>query len=375
MRNKSVAVLDIRSGEICAAIAEKGVNNTFIIKSKYSVPYDGYAEGELLDIVGFISAVREAVEAVFSSVNGLVKQVYVSIPAEFTETVATDKVLTFNSTQKITAKHIDALTSISVPKVLEGKRVIGCGALYYILSDKRRVSDPLGVVSDSLRAGLSFFICKTGIIDCIESAFGSFPSVKVFHWIAQSYALSQYLLEPEKRESYSVLLDLGYISSTFNVVCGNGIAYSEPFSVGIGHIALLLSEALDVPFDAGMELIGKVNLNAKEGVNSIVECNADGADSRYSEPQLRDLIREGLDGICEMIETCRQSFLVKDLSAAPINISGEGVGVIRGTIEHLSSRLVTPVEVVAPKVPYYDKPQFSSLFSLLSAALGNNRAR
>ena len=73
-----------------------------------------------------------------------------------------------------------------------------------------------------------------------------------------------------------------------------------------------------------------------------------------------------------MIETCLQSFTPKDLTGAQINITGEGVGVIRGTIEHFSSRLVSPVEVVAPSLPYYDKPHFSSLFSLLYAALGSD---
>ena len=43
MRRKSVAVLDVRSSEITAVVGERGVNNTFIIKSKYSCAYDGYA--------------------------------------------------------------------------------------------------------------------------------------------------------------------------------------------------------------------------------------------------------------------------------------------------------------------------------------------
>lgn len=38
MRKKSVAVLDIRSSEITAAVGERGVNNTFIIKSNTPVP-------------------------------------------------------------------------------------------------------------------------------------------------------------------------------------------------------------------------------------------------------------------------------------------------------------------------------------------------
>ena len=61
MRRKSVAILDIRSLEITAVVGERGVNNTFIIKSKYSCTYDGYAEGEMVDEESFLSADRKSV--------------------------------------------------------------------------------------------------------------------------------------------------------------------------------------------------------------------------------------------------------------------------------------------------------------------------
>lgn len=38
MLNKSVAVVDVRSSDITAVVAERGVNNTFVIKSKFSSP-------------------------------------------------------------------------------------------------------------------------------------------------------------------------------------------------------------------------------------------------------------------------------------------------------------------------------------------------
>ncbi|MDE6691718.1 MAG: hypothetical protein K2K04_07085, partial [Clostridia bacterium] len=109
MRNKSVAVLDIRSSEICAAIAEKGVNNTFIIKSKYSKSYEGFAEGELLDIDDFVSAIEEAVGSIIASAGSPVKRVYVGVPCEFTQAVQTDKVISFHSSQRISPRHIQTL--------------------------------------------------------------------------------------------------------------------------------------------------------------------------------------------------------------------------------------------------------------------------
>lgn len=372
MRDKSVAVLDIRSSEVCAVIAEKGVNNTFIIKSKYSRGYEGYAEGSLLDIDDFIKAVRSVLSNLVSSAVAPVKQLYVSIPCEFVNIYQTDKVISFHTSQKITAAHVKAIEESSVPEVPENECVIKCGALYYVLSDKRRLLNPVGMASDSLRAKFSFFTCNVAFRDTVIRAAKPFKSIKVFNWLPQSYIEGNYLIDSEKKKGYTALFDFGYISSTFSVICGNGVAFSEAFSVGIGHIAVLLMEALDIPFDVATEFIKQVNLNAKERASANEKYVTGGEEYSCPASELRDLIKEGLDGICEMLETCIQSFVTKDMTGAPIYITGEGVGVLRGTIEHLSSRLVTPVETVAPKVPYYDKPKFSSLFSLLHAALGGD---
>ena len=371
MRKKSVAVLDVRSSEICAAIAEKGVNNTFIIKSKHVESYEGYAEGELLDVDDFIKAVRSCIDAVQASSGVLLKSVYVGIPCEFINTVQTDKVFGFQSMQRISGRHIQNVIKGSFPAETDGYTVVRCGALTYILSDKRRLLDPVGMVSDSLRAKLSYFTCKTAFLETVVRALGVFPSIKVFNWLPQNYTESMYLFNGEKREGYNLLFDFGHISSTFSVTCGNGVAYSEAFSIGVAHIAVLLMEALEIPYDVALALLKRVNLNARDKYSQTEEeYEINGERYNFSPQYLRELIREGLDGICEMIEACIQSFVSKDMSGAPIYITGEGVGIIRGTIEHFSSRLVTPVEVIAPKVPYYDKPRFSSLFSLLSAALG-----
>lgn len=370
MRNKSVTVLDIRSDEMCAAIAEKGVNNTFIIKSKYSKRYDGFAEGELLDVNDFVSAVTEALGNIISSAEAPVKRVFVGVPCEFTEAVQTDKVISFQSSQRINQRHLQTITDASKPSVGEDETIIKCGALYYVLSDKRKLVNPLGMVSDSLRARLCFFKCKTAFTDTVEHALKKFDTVREIVFLPQNYTEGLYLFAPEERDGYSVLFDLGAISSTFSVVCGDGVAFSEAFSIGVCHVAVLLMEALDIPYDVAYGIIQKINLNAKDS-DRIFKYVEDGGEYKFSTNTLKDLIREGLDGICGMLETCLQTFTLKDLTGAPVYITGEGVGVIRGTLEHFSSRLVSPVEIIAPKLPYYDKPRFSSLFSLLHAALGS----
>ena len=369
MRNKSVAVLDVRSSEIVAAVAQKGVNNTFILKSKYSLPYDGFAEGELLDENNFQSAIKKAYKNAIASYGSPIKEVYIGIPGEFLTVEQTDKVISFQSAEKISARHLDNIVKASWPKTGKDGTVIKCSPLYYVLSDNRKVISPIGELSSNLRARLSFFVCKTSFLEKIQKAFEFVSDVKYLNWIPQIYAQTMYLIEPEKRDNYSVLLDLGDISSTFAIACGNGVAFCDSFSVGVNHVAVLLMEALDIPYDVALWFMKKVNLNSKDKVISYEEYAEGGKIYRFSVSELKEIIREGLDGLCEMIEECRQSYVGKDISGKPLLITGEGVGVIRGLTEHISSRLVTPVEVITPKLPYYDKPQFSSLFSVLAEVL------
>ena len=102
MRTNCVAILDIRSAEMTAVVGERSVNGTFIIKSKYTCAYDGFAEGELLDVDNFISAVCDVVKSTLSCGSGI-KSFYVGVPGEFLKLVSVDKVLSFQSAKKISA--------------------------------------------------------------------------------------------------------------------------------------------------------------------------------------------------------------------------------------------------------------------------------
>lgn len=371
MRKNSVAVLDIRSSEVCAVVGERGVNGTFIIKSKYQAAYEGYAEGEIIDVESFYAAVITVVKNTISAMGG-VKNFYVGVPGEFIKTEVVDRVLSFQSAKKITRADCQSLYEVCAPKDDGEYKTIRHGCIYYVLSDKRKVIDPVGAVSDCLHGKLCFYRCKYSFVKSLLSVLKNFSQVENIYLVPSNHAQAMYLVEPEQRDGYAVLLDLGYISSNYSVICGNGILYSESFSVGIGHIAAHLMNELEIPFPVAEQFLKKVNLNAKEGLSSYEECMFDGQIYKFTTAELRDIIREGLDGICETVEECRQNYTGKNIDGKPILITGEGVKIIRGTAEHLSNRFVNAVEIVAPKVPYYDKPHFSSLFSLLNVSLDDN---
>lgn len=368
MRDRSVAVLDVRSSDVTAVVGERGVNGTFIIKSKYSAKYDGYAEGDMLDGESFLTAVKDVVKSTLAA-HGKIKTFYVGVPGEFTKIYNSDKVISFNSSKRITRKDCEQLADLGKPQSDDGYMTIRYSCLYYVLSDKRKIIDPIGEVSDSLQGKFCYYRCKTAFAEYLMNALKTFDAISDVMLIPTVYAEAMYLIEPELRDDYAILFDLGYISSSYSVVCGNGLAFCESFSLGIGHIAMYLSGELDIPFDVASAFLSAVNLNAKEKLSTMEEYEYEGETYRYSTGLLRDKIREGLDTLCGLIEQCRQSYVGRNIDTKPLLITGEGIRTIRGAAEHISDRLVRGVEVVSPKVPYYDKPVFASLFSLLDAAL------
>ena len=185
MRSNGVAVLDIRSGEVCAIVGERGVNNTFIIKSKYTCAYDGFAEGELLDENNFVSAVCDVVKSTLAATGG-VKNFFVGVPGEFSNLLNVDKVLSFSSAKRITSGDCKVLTDMSEPRDTGDFGIIRSSCLYYVLSDKRKVIDPVGEVSDSLQGKFSFYCCKNSFKNLLENIFDKF-SVSV-NFIPSDYA-------------------------------------------------------------------------------------------------------------------------------------------------------------------------------------------
>lgn len=368
MRTKSVAVLDIRSLEITAVVGERGVNNTFVIKSKYSCGYEGYAEGDMVDEQSFLSAIADVVRSTVSAFGGI-KTFYVGVPAEFTKVYQADKMISFQSPKKITGSECEYLAGLAMPADTDGYRIIKHSCMYYILSDKRKMINAVGEISDSLRGKFCFYGCSEGFASLIAKAFRQITSVTDVRLIPSIYAEAVYLVSPERRDESAILFDLGFISSSYSVICGNGIAYCESFSLGIGYLAVNLTNELNIPFEVSIAFLGQLNLNAKETLGDFMECTFKGINYKFSTIVLRDAVRMGLDGICETLEECIQGYNDKTLENKPMFITGECVKTIRGTVEHLSNRLVRNIEVIAPSVPYYDKPCYSSLLSLLDCAL------
>ncbi len=371
MGRNRVAVLDIRSFEVAVFFGERGVNNTFVLNAIKTEPYDGYREGEFLNVQSLSDAVSRAISSVEQTCGTRLRTLYVGVPGEFVKVVPKEKNIGFQKKRRIGDKELDALFESGKTKEA-GYRFIRATSMVYTTTDRRRVVDPRGIVSEGLSGKLSYFYCSDYFINTIETMFSG--SKVGLHYLPTQFAMASYLIPPETRDEYALFLDVGFLSSSVLVLLGGGVIAQRSFWWGRGQIAEAVAEKLDVPYDGALTLLSKANLFVKKDAGTFEFVLRE---NTFDIPVavLVDAVKEGLDGLCEYVYSILDRCSGREFDNKPLYVSGEGLSGIRGAHEYMSKSISRICEPIAPRLPYYDKPEMSSRIALLDMACEDNRKR
>jgi len=368
MQKKQVAVLDFGSSKITAVVGERGINKTFLIKGTYSFNYDGFGEGEFFDVNQLKGVVSLAVDALKKTYTDKLDTIYVGVPGDFTEVIVRDSQISFSKKKKITDLDVDALFDSAFVIQSNKYSLINRSAVVYELDDFRRLANPVGSVSAILKGKLSFILCSNYFIDTIKPIVQAVGGVDKVEFVSTDLAEALYLVEPEVRDRTALICDVGYITSTLTIVQGDGLLYKKSFAYGGGFVTASITEKFDIDFDKAEKLKRKLNLSCQtssDGYDLIDDDNG----HYYSIEELKNTVKVSLDELCEQIANALEEsgYILPDY--VPLMITGGGISYLRGAKEHVSGRLNTVVEILAPTVPLMDKPTESSKLSLLDLAL------
>ena len=362
MRKKQVAVLDVGSSKITAVLGERGINNTFLIKARKDFVYDGFSEREFLDAETLGKVVASCARYLKNAAGENADTVYVGVPGAFTDVTVKDSQISFSKKKKISEKDLDDLFDSAFVLPSAKKALINRSSIVFELDGYRRLANPIGETSETLKGKLSFIFCDDYFIRAFKPPIigAGFSSVE---FVSTSLAEAMYLLDSERRDRIAILLDSGYITTTYSLIQGDGILFQDSFDFGGGYITAAISEKTEASFDDAETIKRKVSLTAAStGAYDVVSCDNG---KYYGAETVREVIRNCLDVLCEKIEEAaeKSGYVIPDY--VPIEITGGGISYIRGAKAHLSDRLGAYTEIVTPKVPLKEKPTESSVLSLL----------
>ncbi len=380
MGRKSVAVLDVRSTEVAIVVGEKGVNNTFVIKASKTEPYAGYGDGKFDNEQALAETLNRAVAAVEKTCGERVRTLYVGVPGEFSEVVAKGQEIGFSKKHKITEKDVSALLERGKEDLLSPEdddgpdlthfRFMRSASVIYTTSDNRRVVDPVGLTSTSLDGALSYFFCSDYFADTMENIFRD--SKIELRFLPAEFAMATYLIPSQTRDEYALFLDSGKLSTTICVLLGNGALAQKTYWVGTEQIAFLIADRFGLPTDAAEALLLRANLYSK-GNAGTSEFMFRGKAYEIDFNELSEVVKEGLDEICEALSGFLENCSGKEFDYKPLYVSGEGVTEIRGALEHMTRRIDRVCEQLVPNLPYFNKPSMSSRIALIDMAYEDNR--
>ena len=374
MGRRSAAVLDVRSADVTVVVGQRGVNNTFVIQGMYTQPYKGYADAEFFDTQDLQEAVFAALDEASAEAGVRIRELYVGVPGEFLSVRTQRCFMRFENKRKIVRADVKALYESEPKENFGDAAVIRKEAAYYVLSDRRRAFDPVGMVSNSLEGQFCYFLADNRFIDCMDNFLAEY-GIRRREYLPSSQAQALYLLPRSARMAGAILWDVDKISMTFSVLEGEGVVWQQACSAGGGHVTaqVFADGNIDIPFEIVEAMIGKINLSGRDDDKTTIEY-VDKMRS-YTLPMqfLKEKVKEGLDLICEVINKCLELCGDRNIEYKPILLTGGGITGIRGAREHLTNRLNKVVEIIAPNLPYYNKASQSSLLSLLDMALATKR--
>lgn len=370
MARADAAILDFGSEKITVLVGERGVNNSINLLGTGEAPYGGFADGEFLQPELLPEAIAFAINNAETNSRRVIKQLFVGIPGEFTTAVVKDANINFPKKRKVTDFDVDELFEIGAQNYLERQdyEIVNQGAVYFQTDDNRRIVAPEGLLTTKLSGKLSYILGEKSFITLIGGALTGM-GISDLEFVSSVMAEVLYLFEPEKRDQYVMLLDMGYITSTLALARGDGIITMHSFSVGGGHITGDIAQVLEVSFPEAEALKRKVILSLEAGEEDTYQINTKNGPKDFPAGTVNEIVEARLMMISDIIGKILIGNNTDYPQYIPLHLTGGGLSYMKGGKEFLSKQLGKPIELVASKQPMLNRPYMSSSLGMLDMAI------
>lgn len=363
MFTKDTVVLDVTSSRVTAIVGCKKALSVYDIKARTERSYDGYADGEFFDADGAAEAMTSALCEVIDKTAVPAKRVYIGVPGEFVTLIDRPVTVTLDRVRRVVDADIDYLIAKGGRFDYAERVLIGSSPVCYTVdTSDRSFFDVRGMTAGKVSATVSYMLADRTFTEVAESA-ARRAGFREVRFVATPWAECVAMFEREQRDAAYVVIDAGYLSSSVTVGRGEGLDELKSFSMGGGHVAADIYEVLGVPFPLAEEAKELVDLNLSYSDDAVLV--ADGSNVIRA-AEACEIVRARLEYFAEVVASVIAS--TDTPTYIPVYLTGEGFTSIRGARTVLSAGLGRTVELCAPKVPGFTRPEDSSAISLFTVA-------
>ena len=370
MKNNFVTILDFGSGKItCMAASKLSDNGEFIIKAVGQASYSGFDENGFYEPGLLDVAIGQAISQVETKMKGYVKELYVGVPGAFCALLTSESSSTFHSRKKIDQDDVDELVrKADIYKSGDEYTLLTGKPVYYILDGAIKTLNPVGAIANKLTALVSFSFMKRSFRNAIAPILVDKGISKV-HYLNACEAQAAYLSNASLRDGYSIIIDIGYITTNVMLCGGKGLLFQKTFALGSGYFASDLSLVVSCDFEYAMVALEKVNLNLEVKAGDAYSINGRVIEASQTNAVIKERIGQIADYIIKSFQACD-----KDIPAnTPVILTGGGLAYLRGGVDCLAQNLGKRVQLYSSVNPQTNRNEYTSSYGLIYEEISTNK--
>ncbi|MDE7454376.1 MAG: hypothetical protein K2M64_00935 [Clostridia bacterium] len=367
MKNDFVTILDFGSSKItCMAATKVGDSGEFVIRAVGQSAYSGFDEQSWYEPDSIPKKIEQAIGQVESKMKAKIKEVFVGVPGVFCAEVTSEATVPFQTKKKIDEVDVqDIIEKADIYKCEVGYSPLGGKPVYFMLDNALKMVNPVGFIAGRLMGVVSFSYVKDYFRNSVTSALKQIGVSKIY-FVNTCEAQASYISHTMFGDSYSLVIDIGHITTNVMLCGGNGLLFQRTFALGSGYFAGDLCQVLGCDFNFAMQVLEKVNLNLDVKDGDAYSLNGRMIDAYKT----NEVVRARIEQIAQYVMRCVQMYDKEIPADTPIVLTGGGLAYLRGGADCLSMCLMDK------KVRYYDslnvqtrRNEYTSCYGLIYEAV------
>ena len=371
MKNNFVTILDFGSGKItCMAASRVSDNGDFVIKAVGQASYSGFDDNEWYEPNLLDSAITQAISQVESKMKCPIKEIYVGVPGAFCALVTSEASLTFHSKRKMDSEDVDEIVrKADIYKTSEDYIPLTGRPVFYLVDGIIRTDDAVGSIGNKLTGLVSFSFMKKYFRNTVAPILLEKGIGKV-HYVNGCEAQAIYVANSMLKSGYSIIIDVGHITTNVVLCGGNGVMFQRTFALGSGYFAGDLCQVLGCDFNFAMTILEKVNLNLEVKPGDAYTINGRMVDALQTNEVIKARIGQVAEYVMRSFSMCERQIP----SDTPIILTGGGLAYLRGGVDAMAQALQKPVRLYNSVNPQTNRNEYTSGYGLIYEAIRDNKS-
>lgn len=247
MNDNVIVGIDIGTTKICTVIGEIANDGVLDIIGEGTVPSDGMRKGVVINLEQTISAVRESVKAAERMAGIGVEKAWIGVSGNQLKAITSHGMSAIRRGHSISASDISrTIENARAVPIENNLEVIHVIPQEYKVDGNEGIKDPLGMSGIRLEVDVHIIANGQGALQnlrrCVEDA-----GIAVQDVVYQALASGLAVLEPNEKESTSLLIDIGGGTTDIGVFRRGTLAHSSVIAIGGDHITQDISHIAKIP--------------------------------------------------------------------------------------------------------------------------------